>query len=44
MKCSIETSSSNPKLETVDNQVFVLTVMAYTKKEIKKLFIKIPML
>ena len=32
MKCSIETSCSNPMLETVDNQVFVSIVMDYMKK------------
>ena len=33
MKCSVETTCSNPHLEKVDNQVFVLTVMVDIKQE-----------
>ena len=32
MKCSIEITCDNPKLETVDNQFFALIVMEHMKK------------
>ena len=40
MKCSIETSCSNPKLETVDNQVFCFNCYGLYQKGVKKLFMK----
>ena len=38
MKCSIETSCSNPKLETVNTQVFCFNCYGLYKKGFKKLF------
>ena len=36
MKCSIETTCDNPKLETVDNQIFCFNCYGTYEKSIKK--------
>ena len=36
MKCSIETTCDNPKLETVDNQIFCFNCYGTYEKGIKK--------
>ena len=38
MKCSIETSCSNPKLETVDNQIFCFNCYGLYQAGVKKTF------
>ena len=40
MKCSLETTCSNPKLETVDNQVFCFNCYGLYEKAKRRQFFK----